>query len=429
MCACGNARTYSDEDDSVKNIEFDEYVYNDNEPQYYTHSSFTVSEKGYYYILNNILHFYDVATDVDVALCSKLECSHDSSHCDAYVEKEIAQYTVTDSDGKVYHDTTNTSNNVNCVGHMIFYWNEHIYMVERDDNGDYLVRYDARFNNKERLSLIAGNGSRIGATESDNMTNTAFLMNGYLYYMSVTESSSVAETNFMTQLSCNRVKLELNAVPEKLGEFDIAVDTIGSSSRAMVYGINDNVYYITALNSRFIAKENCSQYRVAVFNTTNDNFDIKMHINSDNKEDVLGAETGVVYLYDCCIDDSGNLYAISKSGSDYAIWKFGLDNNSEPQKVYSILNCNEVSNLIYDGEYIHMYCTNNDTYKKLITINTIGDTIGTVDCTGLTEKKYGDNIYICSADGRYLVISDKTTGTFVYDMRNIGTTGNSFRKL
>ena len=399
-----------------------------------------VSENGYYYIINNIMHFYDIATDVDVALCSKLECLHDSSQCDAYVKKEKKNITITDGNGNVISDSStelDKSKEVNCVGHMIFYYNEHIYMVERNDIGDYLVRYDARFNNKERLSLIADNGSRIGSPESANMKDTAFLMDGYLYYMSVTESASVAETNFMTQLACNRVKLEPNAVPEKLGEFDIAVDVpdFGSSSRAMVYGINDKMYYITSLNSRFMVKENCSQYRVAVYDATNGNFNVKLHINSNEIADVLGSGTGKVNLYQCCVDKAGNVYAVSKSDSECAVWKFDLNEGCEPRKVYSTSGSAYISNLIYDGEYIHFYeeCTNYDTYKKVISINTLGEVIGTI----ALEADFGDtgdikvsagSTYVFGADGRYLVIGNKS-GVYVYDMRNIGTTGSGFRKL
>lgn len=414
LCACSTLDTYEEHtDESATEALFSDYIYDDNQPQCYTASGLANSENGYYYIHKQILYFYDIATDVNSAVCSKLECNHNSSKCDAYVQRELSKIVVEDDLGNKtsLDDGFDEEKGINCVGHMIFYHNQHIFMIERRDEGDYLVQYDSRFNNKETLSLLTEKGSVIGCTQLTNLKDTAFLSGDYLYYMSVTPTDEVAQTNWMTQVYCYRVRLASGAVPEKLGAFDRAVDEFAmTKSVAKVCGVGNKVYYITSLNDRLWAKEKLAQYRVAVYDTDTGIFQLALNVNADKAENALGAESGVAYLYNCCVDEKNNVYfpATTKLNSGKcSIFKLSLD-TLKVEKVISFGDAyTDISNILYNKGRIYIYGEHSDGTAATIKVYCIElENNRMYECEIPPFERGAGSGSILGADERYLMISN-----------------------
>ena len=74
------------EEQSDNNNPFPDYVYNQEKEQgVYGQSDMAIAENGYYYVIDNVLYFYNINSDVNMPLCSKVNCNHDGETCDAYV--------------------------------------------------------------------------------------------------------------------------------------------------------------------------------------------------------------------------------------------------------------------------------------------------------------------------------------------------------
>lgn len=405
LCACGRAGADWEAESSIGEALFPDYAYDDG-PQYYAASHAAVSEDGYYYISNKILYFYDVAADVASAVCSKAECSHDTSRCDAYVQKELSGWS-NEKGELVGTKNFDREKGVNCGGNMIFYHEKHLYMIERKEDGDYLVRYDSRFNNRERLAMLAGDGSIVGCADENDMNGSAFLAGGYLYYMRITPTLDVAQTDYVAPIACCRVKLQPGAEPEKLGEFDLAIDTFGKSGK--IIGIGTRVYYIAGVASRLFIKKNCGQYRVAVYDAAKGSFEMVLRVDSEEANDAMGEGTGrFSNFYICAIDEKNNLYVSSNQGSgsqtQVFVWKYSLD-TLQMEKVLSLGNVG-IDSILYNEEKVYV-CY--DLYG-----GTGGGKIYCMDTKNnngyeiQTEKQDGNAHFIytlLAADARYLVAS------------------------
>lgn len=60
------------EEQSDNNNPFPDYVYNQEKEQgVYGQSDMAIAENGYYYIIDNVLYFYNINSDVNMPLCSK----------------------------------------------------------------------------------------------------------------------------------------------------------------------------------------------------------------------------------------------------------------------------------------------------------------------------------------------------------------------
>jgi len=59
------------EEQSDNNNPFPDYVYNQEKEQgVYGQSDMAIAENGYYYIIDNVLYFYNINSDVNMPLCS-----------------------------------------------------------------------------------------------------------------------------------------------------------------------------------------------------------------------------------------------------------------------------------------------------------------------------------------------------------------------
>ncbi len=130
------------EEQSDNNNPFPDYVYNQEKEQgVYGQSDMAIAENGYYYVIDNILYFYNINSDVNMPLCSKVNCNHDGETCDAYVSGI---------------NTENGTFGCNCMNEKVMYYNNHLYCIEVTKDRDYyLCQYDATFGNKERITKLA----------------------------------------------------------------------------------------------------------------------------------------------------------------------------------------------------------------------------------------------------------------------------------
>ena len=121
------------EEQSDNNNPFPDYVYNQEKEQgVYGQSDMAIAENGY---------FYNINSDVNMPLSSKVNCNHDGETCDAYVSGINAE---------------NGTFECNCMDEKVMYYNNHLYCIEITKDRDYyLCQYDATFGNKERITKLA----------------------------------------------------------------------------------------------------------------------------------------------------------------------------------------------------------------------------------------------------------------------------------
>lgn len=306
-------------------------------------SRIAFGEKGYYYLVNGILHFYDVNTSASIPVCSKMNCTHDSSECDAYALD------------KIDYDPYNLSGvSVKCLGNMVWYDSGSIYMIKRDESGDYLMQYDSNFTNEVQLLTLADNGSVVGMPSAD-AENTALIYNGYFYFFSVKPTKANELVDYTATVYCNRVKLEKGARAELLGEFEMAIDYAlwHSSSYGEVCAGNEMVYFVAGGTNRQLSSVDMVQYRIGCYDCSDNKFSIILNNNADSPIDVLGEETGKVKAIQddiTCADDENNLYIAT---DDNKIVRMSSSGHAEV--IYSNAEAKDIHSLIWDGTYVYMY--------------------------------------------------------------------------
>lgn len=349
LYACSNAGAYDeDEGGSVAEL-FPDYEYNEIAVQYCAGPLASISESGYYYKFNSTLYYYDVDKDINMPLCSRTDCSHKTAQCDAYVTEG---------------DSSDALTTGNCIDAVIFYYNDHIYMIERDEEDiEYLVQYDKNFNNKEVLSeLSSGPSDRFG-TYGEN-THQCVILNGYMYHFNCDCRQIIADEGYYGKIFCSRVKLEKGAKPERLGEFELGGDygSLGDPT-AVICVSGDTVYYIAGGTYRWFVKEDTVQYRVASYNTKTNEFKMVMSYTSDSGVDAWGEGTGVVQTISgnaICMDSKDNVYMVSKLDGSEGIVKYNM--STKEAKVIYKSTYDEIHEIMCDGQNIFISEKNKREY-------------------------------------------------------------------
>lgn len=316
-----------------------EYIYDRDMTQISKTNKVAFSEKGYYHIIGDFLYFYDMINSVELPVCSKTDCSHNTSSCNAYA------YDSMDYDP---YDLKGVS--VNVLGNMIWYNDGKLYVIRRDESGDYLMQYDSDFTNEVQLCTLAENGTVLGMTGS-NTANTALMYNGYLYYFSVKPTSAKELEDYMTSIFCNRIKVEKDAKAEVLGSFDLAIDygAFGSAPGKVCAG-RDCVYFVSGGTNRFFSENNDVQYRICSYDCNSKKFSIVLNKNADAPKDVLGSNTGNVRPVNggiVCVDDDNNMYIVTDDTKVVKITPSG-----DAGIIYSS-DAKYITSLIWDGTYIY----------------------------------------------------------------------------
>lgn len=311
-----------------------------------------ISENGYCYTASNILYYYDINKDINSAVCSKAECSHNSSDCDAYIYATNA----------FKSDIT-----ANCDGSEVFYYNEKLYMFERDsENNVCLCQYNSSFNNREVIAPITDFTNDLTIFTG---SGAGCIVDGYFYYTIYLYNTDRSESRYIFPFYCMRVKLTPGSEPEKLGEFEFAGDygvLAGSSAGVRAFAAGDDVYYIAGGAIRAYENDKNVQYRVAKYSLKTGEFNMLWTYTGDDADDIWGTGFGQVQALSdniCMDNETADIYVMTTNelydvcNSNIACINF---ETGEKKVIYST-EYSDMDQLIFDGEYL--YFTESDMLK------------------------------------------------------------------
>ncbi|MBE5964757.1 MAG: hypothetical protein E7252_07455 [Lachnospira sp.] len=317
---------------------------------------FEGTDKGYYYLANEILYFYDIANDISMPMCSRTECTHLSENCDAYARDNYL-----DNDFSWI-----------CDGKELMLYNDSLYMVEHSkENGYYLVKYNISYNNKETVVQLSDfqNKSQILCANGSYA-----IYNSYFYYCVYDYSEAAIKDDYIFKVHCMRVKMEKDAVPEELGEFNYPGDYVaeaGKSAGISVLCHNDNVYYFASGYRRMWVHQNVEQCAIMSYNTKTAEF-------KNMYSSASGWDSGISKIKgsddNTCIDKNGIIYAISDETNIVAI----NVETGEKKKIYSFAYSDlgdTLCSLAYDGQYLYFIANQASTVSMATYIKAI-DTTG-----------------------------------------------------
>ena len=370
---------------------FADYQYNQEEVQSkYGTSEMAIAENGYYYIIDNILFFYNVNSDVNMPVCSKVNCKHSDENCDAYVSS-------------VKSETGSFA--CNCLGNKIFFYNNHLYCIEVTKDRDYdLYQYDASFGNKKKIL-------RLASVKEDKLfvsdAKVCMISEGYLYYYTSYLDPEYANNDYITKFQCNRIKLEENAAREELGEFDFPGDyaaKAGDSNGLAIYLSDNNIYFYAGGTARMYSKDNRVQYRVAKYNPAEKQFDIIWTHTGNDSSDVLGKDTGNVNYMSggnfVKMDSDGNFYILNATEENVdRIIKVNFEDNIS--EVLYTTQQDRIYSLQSDGENLYFFESSSGRNTKSYFIST--------DFAGTIKSKYEmlyDDIYLSKMEEHYKMYPD-----------------------
>lgn len=435
LLAMTSCNKYVKEDNVSQNTNnaFPNYEYDQEKAQSpYGTSRMAISSDGYYYIINNILYFYNVNSDVNMPLCSRVNCDHNDSDCDAYVSNV---------------DAASSSYACNCLGEKVMYYNESLYCIEVDNNRDYyLYRYDNTFNNKKMMMKLASAGSE-SKIVSD--ANACFISDGYLYFYTTTLDENYAHNGYIAEFQCNRVKLEGDAKFEVLGEFEFPGDyamKAGESNGLAIFKSGNDIYFYAGGTTRFYSADNRVQYRVAKYEADLQKFQMIWSYSGSETAEILGEGTGSVnYLSGgdyVRMDDSGYFYILTASDNNVdMIVKTNFKDNygtviyrTQKENIYSLQS---------DGGNLYFFesVQSKSSESYLMSIDTEGNVSSNMelqycaDYISYMESYYktfpddnsvevdAEDIIIYGIDGRYILLGSP-------DMSNVfeGLTSANIRK-
>lgn len=210
LTGCTTRNSGQEDDAEVKTS----YEFNADKSQVSEKSRSAYSENGYYYLMNGILWFYDINNNIATVVCSNANCEHKDENCNAYLMDEH-NYDPLDLAGVT----------VKGLGNQLWYIDGYIYIIERDESGDYLVQYDQAFFNRKKICKITEDGEVLGMP-SVNVEGTMAIYDGYLYYFSVkpVNANELADNDYHTTVYCKRISIDGKSASETLGSFQFAMD-------------------------------------------------------------------------------------------------------------------------------------------------------------------------------------------------------------
>ena len=349
-----------------------QYIYDSEMVQTSTDSRAAFSEKGYYYLVNGFLYFYDVNSDVSIPVCSKSDCLHDSVTCSAYALDKV-DYDPYDLKGV----------SVNCLGNSVWYDNGKLYMIKRDEAGDYLMQYDSDYTNEIKVCTLADKGTVIGAPNG-SAQDMVLMYKGYLYYYTITPVHASELVDNTATITCNRIKVAANSKREELGTFEMAIDYAVFSTYAVgkVCAGDDCVYFVNGGTTRWLSKNDPVQYRICLYDCNRGSFKTVLNKNADNTLDVLGEGTGEVQTVRddiVCADDENNLYIVTDESK---IVKITPEGKSEV--IYRNGNAQGINSLVWDGTHVYFYEKTSGA-GAIVRIDKNGNKMGRYNITINTE--------------------------------------------
>lgn len=363
---CGNGSSYADfaaigeEDGREMGNGFPDYVYDQQKVQFLNGvPSMAIAESGYYYTMKNRLYFYNIDSDQNTLLCSRVNCGHDSADCDAFV---YTCYSPVEYGGGA---------SCNCFAKRILYYDGSLYMIERTEEGDYfLYRYNSGFGNREKvLELASLEDGQVSVSSAD----ACVIRDGYLYYIGLVYDPDYVQKEYMGTFQCRRVKLEKDAEPEVLGEFEYGADyawAMGESSGIRIFAVGEDIYYVAGGTGRAYTTSDPVQYRVMRYHTGSGEFTMLWFYTGTETANLWGEGTGNADRLSCgnyiCMDETGNLYimAVSDEKKNYydelncstspdSIVRFHPEKGTS--EVIYTASRDYIDEMICDGEYLYFF--------------------------------------------------------------------------
>lgn len=343
LISCNNYKLQNNQEENEN--KFPNYEYNQEKAQsWYGNSQSAISESGYYYIIDNILYFYNINSDINMPLCSRVNCSHSDDKCDAYVCNVR---------------TETGSFECNCLGNKILFYDNHLYCIEVTKDRDYdLYQYDSSFEDRKKLlNLASVKNEQLSVSDPQ----ACMISDGYLYYYTTYLDPEYANNGFIAKFQCNRIKLGENEVREVLGEFVFPGDyamKAGESNGMSIYLSEDNIYFYAGGTARWYAADNRVQYRVAKYNPATGQYNMMWTYSGNDNSDVFGKDTGNVNYMSggefVKMDSEGNFYILTATEKNNdRIVKVNFDSNSS-EVIYSTQQ-DKIYSLQSDGKYLYFF--------------------------------------------------------------------------
>lgn len=391
--------------------EYSDYEFNSKQEQYYMHPHAAAAEKGYYYTAyapvytqsNIFIYYFDMVNMKSLPLCSKLDCSHDSQDCDAYLSQ------------------------TECLGQNIWYYNERIYMIERTAERDTLVSYDKNGRDKKNCVDLLVDG--LSVHKSSVEFCRARLSHGKLYYFLTDEDA----------MYLYEAAISGNEKPVLIKKYESQAKI---KENVSLYAIGENVY----VNHTKGVTETENQFIIDCYNLTNktistvingiEDYSIRGEINNWNTE---------IYY-----DNKNHMYFVSICDGDFIINQFNLQ-SKENREIYVIKteNYNKendsqsggiggklpdtsyISLKGYDGKFIYIYQsinvslkTQSDEQTYMYIVDMDGNLADTITFTKNEEaasavESNTTNILIdyLGGDARYMLISSSAADLTGLEMK------------
>lgn len=377
-------------DPASAEYEYSDYVFNNDEAQYYMGKTAAAAETGYYYIACSplstssykFLYYFDMVNKNAMPLCTKLNCAHNDESCDAYM-----------SDDK-------------CLSSYIWYYNQRIYMIERNSEKDILVSYDKTGRDKREGAVLSVDGRSV----IDSYGSRACVSHGKLYYMLAGEKSQfLYEVSLMGKDTPKLIK-------EYTSEYEIR-------ELLTLYAIGDCVY-ITLLSG---ITNDINNYIIECVDIAGGEPVRKFDYMVDQAS-IRGEikDWGTQAIYDI----EGNFYFTSVSDDAYCINKLNLETKKSTE-IYTIDLSEDMGSREdyielcgFDGKYLYLYemidfsvKENRQNYELgnyLYIIDTDGKVADTVKFTKNREYAEENKVSLGSSgiiisvkggDSRYLLVT------------------------
>ncbi|MDO5381640.1 MAG: hypothetical protein Q4F06_02830 [Eubacteriales bacterium] len=415
LIGCG--ADYSSEELVTQDVQnkFPEFSFNSDEQPYYQKDNhiIAVAEKGYYFVRNfpsgyldnftntkyfrleedrNILsadsksygkmiYFYDINTDTVTPLCSKVDCKHNTTSCQAYFDTVEG-----DEDG----------------GGFVYY-NHRLYMVSYDNKaGMKLVSYDEHGSNQKDECVINSNPEYIPYFGGNN---DVCIFNGYVFSCGKRNKSSRDPIN-------SEIVLFRTKMTDKTTEILL---TLEETTEQFKYTKNFNCDIEVADNKMYI--KTCSYnveqdiFTYVLYESEGEN--LKEILRTNAPRDCNNRAEGEIYasIKGFAIDNNRNLYYVDEVESQglflkAELWKYDLDTKTK-NKIYDLTNTIGYS-VMCDDKYIYLnqYKGNSDI-SRLVIIDKDGNEV--------YVKQYSDKCDLAGVDDRYVIIRTSCKSNFSFN--------------
>ncbi len=326
------------------------------------------TQDGFYYVINDILYFYDYESGLNTPMCSRVECAHNDETCDAYAN--------------CIHAWNNDDLTAVCEGRKVIYDLGYIYMIERtEDDESILYQYDSGFGNKKKIVKLAGVEGDV-RTKLQGASSLA-VADGYIYYYAAVYSEDVASNGNLVEYQCRRASLSSGSEPEVFDKFDYPYDysmAKGDNEGKGVFASGEYIYYVAVGSQRWYTTENQVQANIGRYNTADGSYERLYSYVGNDRQAILGADAGYMNYVSManymCMDNDGNMYIMTSSedmGETDKIVKYNPI-SGESSIIYHKTR-NELISPATDGEYLYFWDTDDDESVYVAT-NLDGTVVG-----------------------------------------------------